>query len=1014
MTQLTENDLFPEAGNGYHIFGLQLMSLKSRQMGPSLYDQIVAHRRNLTTFINTLYDPYRDTRFMLRTIINPLGLGQQNGKIEIFLLVRIPADSSQTSSRNQVANFSRTVRLLLGGAFPEHIWQEIDDRDLLVRAVLPLNWKKSYYAEIRRREEYVELDTLIPQRKFGFTSEETYESIHNVPEGVYHVHPYSTPLLGNERSLVTLLQGQEKIVLSACLAPTTLTKDENAYFQQQIAFCEGHQAQDKPLQRTQRNRAESLGRALLHQHMLLQDSLFYLTYTVASQAPLNPNLLEFIGLSISEPVGLGINSNSSVNSTNFLAGGYDIVTPLTDMDKETASYNMISLSQDRWRRSPSAPAAQRLRYLFDGSETISPFYLPFNAEFDLPGIETHYMDDRPIPSEIVNLKADKKSNILIGKNHFFGIDQDVVIPEDTRRQHTYIIGQTGTGKTTLMKTMILSDMQAGHGLAVIDPHGEMYHDLLDMIPEERKGDVVLIDPSEVDFPIGFNLLEVKNNDEREYIIKEMRAILNRFLSEHFRIHDAEIMGPVFFSHVQNNMLLSTSDADNPGTIVEFNNIFIIRDYFKRWLPLKWENSVLRDWVEEKLPYIQYDRVNTNGLLLGEYFSAKFEDFVNDPRIKLIFGQARSTIDLEDVVESNKILLVNLSKGLIGEANASLFGMMLVAKLNSVFMQRMKKLGEKTKLSPFYLYVDEFQNIATENFSILLSEARKFGLGMVLANQYMKQINDHRILNAIIGNVGTIISFRVGIEDAPTIATQFSPHYNYQTLCDLPNYQAILRTNVKGERTTPFNFKTILLGHQPDSADPQKVTALSREKYATPRSLADFLVSSSLDAQRLVKTEFYWENPGTPEKEQLINLDIKGFLIQIYSSEKAQHTYHRINKLLLRQIIHCLVYEKQVPRHIVAQILQNILHDEVSLVDNMPQYLGQYFEPALGDLVHDVRGIYNHVLNTWITAMLDQISRVDFVVDNPEPLDSIIASLKTDHWNEALQKLADRLKKSSDD
>jgi energy-coupling factor transporter ATP-binding protein EcfA2 len=327
-----------------------------------------------------------------------------------------------------------------------------------------------------------------------------------------------------------------------------------------------------------------------------------------------------------------------------------------------------------------------------------------------------------------------------------------MLSESTRGQHTYIIGQTGTGKTTLLKTMILADMKAGNGLAVIDPHGELYDDLLALIPENRKNDVVLLDPSETEFPVGFNLLHVKHDDEREAVIKEMRAILKRYIFEYYSITDGGYAGPVFFQHIQNNLLLASSDINNPGTILEANNIFIKPGYYQRWLPLKWQNHILSDWVTNSLPNIDYQSFSRDGGMYGDYFSGKLSDFTNDPRVSLIFGQPYSTIDIADIIEKKKILLINLSKGLLGEASASLLGMILMAKFSTAFMERRKYLEEGKKLTPFYLYVDEFQNIATENFSILLSEARKFGLGLILANQFISQVREKNIREAIFGNL----------------------------------------------------------------------------------------------------------------------------------------------------------------------------------------------------------------------------------------------------------------------
>jgi len=232
--------------------------------------------------------------------------------------------------------------------------------------------------------------------------------------------------------------------------------------------------------------------------------------------------------------------------------------------------------------------------------------------------------------------------------------------------------------------------------------------------------------------------------------------------------------------------------------------------------------------------------------MGDYFSSKLTDFVNDPRIALIFGQNFSTVKFKEVIENNKILLINLSKGLLGEANASMLGMMLMAKLNTTFMERLKDLGADEKPETFYLYVDEFQSIATENFSILLAESRKFGMGLVLANQFLSQISRLRILDAIFGNVGTLISFRLGHEDAKIIGSQFMPDFTVQDLCNLPNYYAVMRANIDGQRTDPCTIKTVLPPENEKYVKREEVVALSRQKYATPKAEAEAIVARSLD------------------------------------------------------------------------------------------------------------------------------------------------------------------------
>jgi hypothetical protein len=1005
----------------YDLFGMKLVSLKSKRAEPSAEYQLAEHKRKVTNFINMLHDPRSGVSYSLRSIVIPNLGTQTSSRIEIALLVRLPVQDVDVDTSDHLGKFIENVKILLGGIFSIYAWEQISSEEELNQFLNPLDWTNAFTAEIRRREETVYLDTLIPHKHIGFMGDQTGALDQNSPASVYYVHPFSPPTRGFETLLNTLMQAKQKIVLTASLSPTNLTDEEIQFFQDQISFCESQTLTGGSVKRVQQLRAQDLEQALLRQYLLLQDAPFYLTFSISSQKPIEGMLLDYIGLSITEPIGQGIQQNKLVSSFSFHVGGYDIVIPLSEKEAQIARSNQANLAQSSWQNTQITSTRRRIRWLFDGNEALSAFYLPINSEIDIQGLDTFTLDERPLPRELVDIKAGKDSNILIGKNRYFGFEQDVVIPEDTRRQHTYIIGQTGTGKTTLMKTMILSDMRAGNGLAVIDPHGELYRDILGMIPESRKQDVVLFDPSDDQYPVGFNLLEVKDEEEQEFIIKEVRAIMNRFLTEFFRINDGDMIGPIFFQHVQNNLLLTSSDKDSPGTIVEFYNIFEIPEFWQRWLPLQSKNRFLVNWVNKNLPTVNYDKIGYNGLRTGDYFSSKFVDFVNDPRINLIFGQPHSTIDLEEVVSKKKILLVNLSKGLLGEANSSLLGMMLMAKLNSVFMRRVKKTGSLKKISPYYLYVDEFQNIATENFSILLAEARKFGLGLILANQYTKQIKGFNMLDSIIGNVGTMISFRLGVEDAIQMSSQFFPHYDAQAMSELPNYQAILRTNVKGERTVPCNFKTILTPVSEEFADSSEVVELSRAKYATPKILAEFLVTSSLAEERMSKPEHYWEKAGIPRKQRLASLNWREILPLFYSNQKRVERAERfLNENAKRMIIQDLTYGQGVSKAIVARLLEKIESNDVMLVENMENYLKTIFKPELGENVKWVRGVYNQAVRQFILSKLsDLVSNSPEGSENPLVVDfnkagSKIASLcSKELWLSACTEIALHWKLRSD-
>ena len=1002
---------FQEEGVFARVFGLKLQSIRTKAdfRQPGLIYQ--AHRSATSNFINMLYDPTKDLSFTMRYIIAPDQAFTSLGAIDVVLLVKIrfPGESDQNTTELQEC--FDTIKVLLGGAFSEYVWKEISDQEELEKVISPIAWQQAHFYEIRRREENVRLDQLLPQKPIGFTQQETaQEAAQEISDAVYFVHPYIPSEKGLSKLLTTLMNGNKKIILSTILKPTELTQEESEFLYRQIAVSEGRNADSTAAVRVHPKRANTLSYAYLKNYLIYHDAPFYMTFTVASEAPIERMMLEMIGLSITEPIGQNVTPYELVDSFSFHLGGYDVVSPVTDQETGVLIKNMQSLSQERWGGTISPSVPQRLRFLFDGNEALTAFHFPINVEEDIPGINTHYLAQQPLPKAFMEVAKYEVEALYLGKNHYYGFEQDVVISQDSRKQHTYIIGQTGTGKTTLMKTMILSDMKAGRGVGVIDPHGELYQDLLEMIPEERKDDVVLFDPADVAYPVGFNLLEFKSNEEREAIIKEMRAILKRYIMEYFQFSSGDYAGSVFFQHMQNNMLLASSDMVNPGTILEVVNIFMKKDYWRRWLPLKWQNFVLENWVENYLPNTDYFSKSRDGIISGDYFSSKLADFTNDPRISLIFGQPYSTIKLDEIIRDNKILLINLSKGLLGEANASMLGMILMAKLNTVFMERRNDLLDHQDLKPFYLYVDEFQNLATENFSILLSEARKFGLGLILANQFISQIRDHKIKDAIFGNVGTLISFRLGLDDATLMESQVIPHYTRHDLCNLPNFHAIIRTHIKGKRTIPSTFHTTLDSFSEAFSTQHEIVAHSRRKYALPLELAEFIVESTLAMKKIHQTEFHWENPEVPEEEWLRNCDKQAlFGAGILEDKPYCLDVEEISLYIQRQIIHFLLYEKDLPADDVQKILARMKDAGPSMVMAISEAVTAVLSPEFTSLVHEIIGLVNHYLKGVMRAFVQsKQAGFDEEADAWGWFETAISYIESDQWSSLAKTMTPNL------
>lgn len=826
------------------VVGVQLLSIPSEhlqnhqnpdQLSPGLAEQV--------DLINTLFALTPPTTYILRYITQPNRESFSAGKVTICLFGKTIAPNKE-DAKKQAIDLIYQIVMQLGGTLPNYRWGVITDRKVFMEFWKPFDWDTSQVVDIRRRDELVELDQVRLAQSIGFVPSPKTSS-KSAGEPVYYVHSF-VPRPGRfERLLRIMLLHSSPLALTTILAPTSLTHSEEQFLLDSIKSCEGYRSpSSKNLARIQEQRAQILSQGIMDQMLRLQDAPYLLSISLASPESIPTTICEAAGVAVSAPVGEGLNP-ISVAPLYLQKGGYDVATPSTDEDWRIARRNQAHLSQEYWGRGICPDCALRLRFLMDAYEASSAFRFPHETGEGLAGLEVHSRRLRPLPKEVaqIALRKDRRT-LLLGENDYLGLSQAVYLSEKDRSAHMYVVGQTGTGKTTLLKNMILSDMQTGKGLCVIDPHGDLFDEILEIVPDERKDDVVIFDPSDNEFPVGFNLLECTDDQQRQIVVREMRAIMRRYLDDAYKQRAVDYTGPVFYQHMQMNMLLAMSNPDLPGTLLEFYQIYQSRNYWRRWMPLKWQDDQLRRWVDVVLPLNDYtNRRNPQEASMGDYLSSKFIDFVFDPRLRYIFGQPRSTINIGDIMNSEKILLVNLAKGLIGEANATFLGLILMAKFQAEVMSRAQLEPEDRK--PFYLYVDEFQSLATENFTVLLSEARKFGVSLILANQFISQIRDPGIMQSIFGNVGILLSFRLGLEDALTIEPQFSPYFDRNDLTNLPNWQACVKAKIGGQAPPAFIMNTLLPNTLPSTETSKAVRKLSREKYGRIRSNVEKIINEAL-------------------------------------------------------------------------------------------------------------------------------------------------------------------------
>jgi hypothetical protein len=390
------------------------------------------------------------------------------------------------------------------------------------------------------------------------------------------------------------------------------------------------------------------------------------------------------------------------------------------------------------------------------------------------------------------------------------------IKEKNRRGHMYIIGKTGTGKTTLIENMIISDIRARNGLAVIDPHGDLAEDLLNFIPKRRINETIYFNPSDLDYPIAFNPLEKVDRNHHHLVASGLISVFKKIW------HD--FWGPRM-EHILRHAILAL--LEYPGSTLLDLPLILVDKEFRRKVLEKVTNPQVRDfWLTEFERYSTYFRSEAISPIQN-----KIGQFIVSPLIRNIVGQAKSTIDFRKIMDEGNIFIANLSKGKIGEDNCALLGAMIVTKIQLAALSRGDIPEQKRK--SFYLYVDEIHNFLTLSFADILSEARKYGLYLILTHQYIEQL-DEEIRSAVFGNVGTLITFRIGARDAQFLKNEFSPVFDETDLISLPNYHIYLRLMINGVTSRPFSAIT-LPPPEVKTSHKASVIAASRMKFGRPRA-----------------------------------------------------------------------------------------------------------------------------------------------------------------------------------
>lgn len=404
----------------------------------------------------------------------------------------------------------------------------------------------------------------------------------------------------------------------------------------------------------------------------------------------------------------------------------------------------------------------------------------------------------------------------IGKTNFRG-EKKFGIKRKDRRHHCYVVGKTGTGKSTLLKRMAVQDIQNGEGLAVIDPHGDLAEELLDYVPKERINNVVYFNPADLEYPIGLNVFKGVGKEERHLVASGLMSVFQRMFSDSW--------GPRL-EHILRNSIYALLEF--PGSTLLGIPRLLYDDRYREKVVEKVEDPKVKDfWKNEYANYDKSFRTQAISPVLN-----KVGKFLTTPLLRNIIGQAGKKLNFSEVLEEKKILIANLSKGALGEENQMLLGSLLVTKLQLAAMERVKENEESR--GDYYLYIDEVQNFSSsKTLSTVLSESRKYRLNLVMANQFVGQLSQD-LREAIFGNVGTLISFRVGAKDAKLLEQEFEPEFSKDDLINLPNYHIYLRLMIDGVSSRPFSAVTLPPPEKPEKSHKDKIIKVSRERYCSPR------------------------------------------------------------------------------------------------------------------------------------------------------------------------------------
>jgi hypothetical protein len=461
----------------------------------------------------------------------------------------------------------------------------------------------------------------------------------------------------------------------------------------------------------------------------------------------------------------------------------------------------------------------KYQLVMNTEELASVWHLPLPTT-ETPNIRWMLARTQPAPPNI------PMEGLHLGYNIYRGKRTEIHSGDDDRRRHLYVIGKTGSGKSYLLRYMALQDIEAGKGICVIDPHGDLVDSIMGSIPKHRIDDVIYFNPSDTERPMGLNMLEAPSIEMRDFAVQEMISIF-------YMLFPPEMIGPMFEHNMRNFMLTLMSDEENPGTLAEIPRMISDEKFQKEWIAKVKDPTVRSFWEDEMAKTSDYHKSEMMG-----YLVSKVGRFVENEMMRNIIGQSRSAFDFRKIMDEGKILLINLSKGKTGDVNANLLGLILVSKIQMAAFSRADIPEEDRK--DFVMYIDEFQNFITPSIATILSEARKYRLSLVLAHQYMGQLvkdGKTEIRDAVLGNVGSMLVARVGPEDTEVLGKVFEPTFSSYDLMNTDMYTWNAKLIINNAQAKPFTLKAVP-PKKPNDKLMETLKEISRLSYGRPKNAVE--------------------------------------------------------------------------------------------------------------------------------------------------------------------------------